>query len=153
MAICPKCRAKGATVEGISRSVGEDVEVHIYCNTCGNDSFVPSRKELVRDIIEKFNSKRVTEPHRLRQAHKEYSGSIYRTKQEEPTMKVSYKGFTGILMNLRGSAFKKQTILGDSKISVVYDIEIFDESRNVTYSFKDAKAEDIKFLGGSVSFE
>lgn len=59
-------------------------------------------------------------------------------------MKVEYNGFTGELLKFdRRSRFSE---------AAVYDLEIFDIDKNVTHSFFGAKLEDVKFLGGAVSF-
>ncbi len=59
--------------------------------------------------------------------------------KEEPTMKVSYNGFTGLLWRLE---------LVDGS----YELEIFDKEKEVTYSFVDINIEKLKFVGGKVIF-
>ena len=59
-------------------------------------------------------------------------------------MQVTYNGFTGELDKLeRGYR---------TSIGIVYDISIYDSEKNVTHSFTGIKLEDVKFLGGAVSF-
>lgn len=151
MAICPKCRAKGAIVESISCGVDGIEEIEVYCDFCENTSFSPANEDIAKDLIDEFYSKMVTEPHRLRQPHKEYGGAIYRTKQEEPTMKVSYNGFTGELVKL-----ERKTTLGvyvHTDYHIEYDLSIYDHEKKVTHSFTNVNMKDVEFLGGSVSFE
>lgn len=62
-------------------------------------------------------------------------------KKEEPA-KVSYKGFTGELIEL------KQTHYGDFR----YALTICDSEKKVKHSFDDVKFSDIRFLCGVVSF-
>lgn len=64
--------------------------------------------------------------------------------KEEPTMKVSYNGFTGELFKLERRSMFTEVAL--------YDLEIFDAGKNVAHSFYGVKQEDVKFLGGVVSF-
>lgn len=66
-------------------------------------------------------------------------------KQEEPTMKVSYNGFTGELVKMER---KKENIP-----VVIYDLIIYETEKKVTHSFADVTLNDVKFLGGSVSFD
>lgn len=69
---------------------------------------------------------------------------------EEPTMKVSYNGFTGELAKLE----KKEFHYRDPDWSEMgYELIIYDAEKKVTHSFKCINLKDVKFLGGSVSFE
>jgi len=76
-------------------------------------------------------------------------------KKEETTMKVSYNGFTGELVKLeRKESHANGTFHYDGtpcKITV-YDLSIYDSEKKVTHSFTGVKLEDVKFLGGEVSF-
>lgn len=57
-------------------------------------------------------------------------------------MKVTYNGFTGELEKL------ERTHYGDCR----YSLSIYDGDNNCTHSFTMVKLEDVKFLGGTVSF-
>lgn len=72
-----------------------------------------------------------------------------RTKKEEHTMKVSYNGFTGELVKLERKPDMK---MFNSHIGYIYDLSIYDSGKQVTHSFAGVKLEDVKFLGGAVSF-
>lgn len=65
------------------------------------------------------------------------------TKKEESAMKVSCKGTIGELVNLK----REEVISG-----FVYELEIYDDVKKVTYLFHNLKLEEIKFLDGAVSF-
>lgn len=65
-------------------------------------------------------------------------------ERRSATMKVSCKGFTGELEKLEK---KIMPVHG-----VHYDISVYDEEKDVTYVFEDVRLEDVKFLGGAVSF-
>lgn len=66
-------------------------------------------------------------------------------------MHVSYNGFAGELVKL-----ERRTIPGnfitDTKAAIVYDLSIYGSEKQVTHSFSGVKLEDVKFLGGAVSF-
>ena len=63
-------------------------------------------------------------------------------KKGVETVKVTYKGFTGELGKL------ERTHYGDCR----YSLSIYDSEKNVTHSFTGVNLEDVKFLGGLVSF-
>lgn len=65
------------------------------------------------------------------------------TKKEETDLKVSCKGAIGELVNLK----REEVISG-----FVYELEIYDKVKKVTYLFHNLKLEEIKFLDGAVSF-
>lgn len=67
---------------------------------------------------------------------------------EKPTMKVSYNGFTGLLLKLEAKISELRMISG----AAPYSLDIWDEDKHVTYSFNGVNLADIKFLGGAVSF-
>lgn len=72
-------------------------------------------------------------------------------KQEEPTMKVSYNGFTGELVKM-----ERKTPLGVyvyTDYHIEYDLSIYDHEKKVTHSFTNVNLKDVKFLSGSVSFD
>lgn len=74
---------------------------------------------------------------------KTYSGYYYNQKKEKKqTMKATYNGFTGELEKL------ERTHYGDCR----YSLSIYDDDNKVTHSFTMVKLEDVKFLGGAVSF-
>lgn len=60
-------------------------------------------------------------------------------------MQVSYNGFTGVLKKL------EERCCGPT-IGRFYDMSIYDAEKNVTHSFSGVNLEDVKFLGGAVSF-
>ena len=57
-------------------------------------------------------------------------------------MQVTYNGFTGELVKLEKTFCKPQ----------FYDLSIYDSEKQVTHSFTGVKFEDMKFLGGVVTF-
>lgn len=63
-------------------------------------------------------------------------------KKEATTTKVSYSGFTGELVKLERSFCRPE----------IYDLSIYDSEKQVTHSFTGVKVEDVKFLGGAVTF-
>lgn len=63
-------------------------------------------------------------------------------------MQVSYKGFAGELDKLTRSDFYPR----NDPCKMLYDLSIYDSEKKVTYSFTGVKLEDVKFLGGAVSF-
>lgn len=69
------------------------------------------------------------------------------TKSDVATMQVSYSGFTGELVKMDR---KPNPIAFDRYF---YDISIYDSEKNVTHSFTGVKLEDVKFMGGEVSFK
>lgn len=76
---------------------------------------------------------RIKEAHRLKNA-----------KKEEPTMQVSYNGFTGELAKL------ERYSCGTGKWT--YELNIYDSEKKCAHLFAGVKPEDVKFLGGAVSF-
>lgn len=74
-------------------------------------------------------------------------------------MKVTYKGFTGGLVKLERNLVAQSSIAVTSVTPVLqltntttYVLSIYDSEKKVTHSFTDVKLEDVKFLGGAVSF-
>lgn len=65
-------------------------------------------------------------------------------------MKVSYNGFTGELVKLERKEHIEQF---PTRAVVLYDISIAEYEKDVTHSFTNVNLKDVKFLGGSVSFE
>lgn len=57
-------------------------------------------------------------------------------------MQVSYNGFTGELVKLEKSFCNTKA----------YDLSIYDSEKQVAHSFTGVNLEDVKFLGGAVSF-
>lgn len=77
-------------------------------------------------------------------------------KKEAHTMnalQVSCNGFTGELVKLEGKQTVVTTGAGTIAPRTRYDLSIYDSEKRVTHSFDSVKLEDIKFLGGAVSFE
>lgn len=110
------CQKCGALGAIVTNAVIPDGEVEIYCNTCCKEFAIPVA------LLCKYNEKK------------------------EPTMQVSYNGFTGEL-------FKLEKDFDDIvRNGVVYKLEIRDHEKKVTYSFDKVNLSDVKFLGGAVSF-
>lgn len=64
-------------------------------------------------------------------------------------MQVSYNGFTGELVKLE----KMDTLLLQPYVQRdIYNLSICDSEKQVTHSFTGVKLEDVKFLGGAVTF-
>lgn len=63
-------------------------------------------------------------------------------------MKVSYNGFTGLLLKLEARSSELGLLAG----AVSYSLDIWDAEKNVTHSFTGVKLSDVKFLGGALSF-
>lgn len=64
-------------------------------------------------------------------------------------MQVSYNGFTGELVKLE----KMDALLLQPYVQRdIYNLSIYDSEKQVTHSFTGVKLEDVKFLGGAVSF-
>lgn len=79
---------------------------------------------------------------------KSYSDFFSHKKEEKPTMKVTYNGFTGELVKLE-RPFAALTNFADT---TVYDLSIYDDEKKVTHSFTGIKLEDVKFSGGVMTF-
>lgn len=68
-------------------------------------------------------------------------------------MQVTYNGFTGELLKLeRVSRDKSDVPIGIKFDQLPFDLSIYDSQKNVTHSFAGVKLEDVKFLGGAVTF-
>ena len=82
------------------------------------------------------------------------------SKKEDTTMQVTYNGFTGELVKLELLQTERKmttinVISGHTvyqKDIILYDLSIYDSEKQVTHSFTGVKLEDMKFLGGEVSF-
>lgn len=66
-------------------------------------------------------------------------------------MQVSYNGFTGELDSLVRTTITVNSLCV-SRQETAYDLSIYDSEKRVTHSFAGVKLEDVKFLGGAVSF-
>lgn len=74
--------------------------------------------------------------------------NVDETKEKEaPAMQVTYNGFTGELVKLE--RIKCPPLNG----AHIYDISIYDDENRCTHSFTGVKLEDVKFLGGAVTFD
>ena len=77
--------------------------------------------------------------------------------KEQRDMKVSYNGFTGELVKLERSYAGKFelpiSLTGAADVKWLYDLSIYDSEKKVTHSFTGVKLEEVKFLGGAVSFD
>ncbi|NCE63725.1 hypothetical protein D1159_03810 [Pseudoflavonifractor sp. 524-17] len=61
-------------------------------------------------------------------------------------MQVIYNGFTGELVKLERKDFRS------CGCGITYMLEIYDSEKQVTHSFTGVNLEDVKFLGGAVTF-
>ena len=66
----------------------------------------------------------------------------YVLESEECKMKVSYKGFTGELLKLEW----------EKSYTGKYTLELWDEEKAAKISFSCVSLNDVKFLGGEVTF-
>lgn len=66
-------------------------------------------------------------------------------------MQVEYNGFTGELVKLELNTSNIGG-LNVPSINGGYLLHLFDREKKVNYSFTGVKLEDVKFLGGAVSF-
>lgn len=67
-------------------------------------------------------------------------------KKEETNMQITYKGYSGELVKL------EKTKCPPLNGAHIYDISIYDGENMCTHSFTNIKLEDVKFIGGVVSF-
>lgn len=87
--------------------------------------------------------------HKLAKQVRQQTIDFVRRNKEGPTMQVSYNGFTGELVKLE----KMDTLLLRPYVQRdIYNLSIYDSEKQVTHSFTGVKLEDVKFLGGAVSF-
>lgn len=70
-----------------------------------------------------------------------------KSRKEVHVMKVSCNGFTGDLVKLERHDLALYGCTGFD-----YSLSIYDSEKRATHSFTDVKLEDVKFLGGEVSF-
>lgn len=70
-----------------------------------------------------------------------------REKEEKSTMKVTYNGFTGELVKL-----EQEDLHAFGVKDRIYKISIYDSEHQVTHSFTGVRLEDVKFLGGVITF-
>lgn len=81
-------------------------------------------------------------------------------KEEKCVMMVTYKDFTGELVKLERLLDAKgiaavdvtsgKTIYQETK--TLYSLSLYDKEKEVTHCFTNVKLEDVKFLGGAVTF-
>lgn len=74
-------------------------------------------------------------------------------------MQVTYNGFTGELVKLELTSVNarlstNQNLQGPTMLpdGYNYNLSVYDSEKQVTHSFTSVKLEDVKFLGGAVSF-
>ena len=70
-------------------------------------------------------------------------------------MQVTYNGFTGELVKLEKKETGRYTLspFDTEKHPVFgYDLTLYDSEKQATISFSGVKMEDVKFLGGEVTF-
>lgn len=70
-------------------------------------------------------------------------------KQEGDSMKVTYNGFTGELVKLEKYEDDKAARRGGWPL---YDLAIYDSEAKAAHCFEDVKLEDVKFMGGVMTF-
>lgn len=137
---CPRCKHYGAytkTASGYGAS--SDLIYECECVICGHEFKTPyTPKFILRHVMEE-NAKK------YREIIKDGLN-----KKEELTMQVSYNGFTGELVKLEYKHRTYNARTGEDFAS--YDLSIYDSEKQVTHSFTGVKLEDVKFLGGAVSF-
>lgn len=68
-------------------------------------------------------------------------------EKEAHTMQVEYNGFTGELVKLERKDLRVFGIEGSE-----YSLVIEDKEKHVKHDFDNVKMENVKFLGGAVSF-
>lgn len=74
-------------------------------------------------------------------------------ERRSATMKVSCNGFTGELVKLERVSRSSADVPIGAKFSMLpFDLSIYDSEKNVTHSFAGIKLENVKFLGGAVTF-
>lgn len=78
-----------------------------------------------------------------------YFGCCYNKKEEKPAMKVTYNGFTGELVKLEKYENDKAARRGGGPL---YDLAIYDSEAKATHCFEDVKLENVKFMGGVMTF-
>lgn len=81
----------------------------------------------------------------------DYSKQPTQGKQEEPTMKVSYKGVTGELLKLELSRKEDVNTFPGVKKVREYTLEIIDETDGHKHVFKNVDVSEIKFVGATVN--
>lgn len=125
-------------------------DFYVYkCQTCGGEWEI-NVKTGEKEITQYPNMKTLIQIKESREGE----------KKEVPTMQVSYNGFTGELVELARMETGK---IGETVIPVdlpgasckhvwFYGLSIYDSEKEVTHSFTGVKLEDVKFLGGVVSF-
>lgn len=87
---------------------------------------------------------------RVREPHKEYTGPIWMDKKEDETMQVTYNGFTGELVKLERTFAPYPYVAKYATYDLV--LSILKDGVCAKVSFTGVKMEDVKFLGGMVSF-
>lgn len=65
-------------------------------------------------------------------------------------MQASCNGFIGELVELKKIG---NGLVGPHKWADLYSLSIYDGEKQVTHSFASVKLEEVKFLGGEVSFK
>lgn len=142
---CCNTRPQCAAISG-------DATAYLYCPVCGRTSksfsvchkiganYECSNRKEMEEVIESWN-KAVSE-------------------SEERKMKVSYKGFTGDLIKLEAEkASDGNFIFCDGPLPVKhagytckYTLELWDEEKEAKISFSGVSLNDVKFMGGEVTF-
>lgn len=72
--------------------------------------------------------------------------------KEATTMKATYNGMTGDLMELVRNPIRGMTLGGRVVGGITYDLTIYDPEKKATVHFENVNLSDVKFSGGEVSF-
>lgn len=114
--------------------ISGNATAYIYCPVCGRTSKSFSGCHKIGSYYECSNRKEMEEV--IESWNKAVSES------EERKMKVSHKGFTGDLLKLE----LEKSYTGK------YTLELWDEEKSAKISFSGVSLNDVKFLGGEVTF-
>lgn len=122
-------------------------DFHTYkCQTCGGEwkANVETGKREITQSPGMRALKRLVES-----KNTDFFPCEYDAKKEATATQASYNGFTGELVKLERKPDMK---IFNSHIGYICDLSIYDSEKQVTHSFAGVKLEDVKFLGGAVSF-
>lgn len=131
---CPRCKHYSAYTKTVTESsTSPDFNCEYECVVCGHkftEPYAPSfiLKHAIKENVKKYQQVIADELN----------------KKEAPTMQVTYNGFTGELVKLQQYSCVTNGWL--------YELDIYDSEKKCTHLFTGVKLEDVKFLGGEVSF-
>ena len=124
---CCNTRPQCAAISG-------NATAYLYCPVCGRTSKSFSACHKIGSYYECSNRKEMEE------VIESWNKSV--SESEERKMKVSHKGFTGDLLKLE----LEKSYTGK------YTMELWDEEKSAKISFSGVSLNDVKFLGGEVTF-